>query len=115
KPPFLEDFSRICGIAYQMKDDLLNFFPKLSKKTSNDLEEKRLTIFTAILSKDVENKDVVKYFETGEITSEFMDNVSQLYDIVNRLINENIEKLDGIPGIESFPALKFCKEYFNKS
>ncbi|KAF9760907.1 hypothetical protein NGRA_2963 [Nosema granulosis] len=95
-----------------MKDDLLNFFPKLSKKTGNDLEEKKLTIFTAILSKDVENKDVVKYFETGEITSEFMDKISQLYDIVNRLINEYVNSLSSFNGVENFPPLQFCKDIF---
>ena len=45
--PDLEEFSILCGKLHQMQDDYLNFFPKISKKSGNDLQEKKGTWFTS--------------------------------------------------------------------
>ena len=75
-----------------MQDDILNFFPEISKKTSNDIEEKKLTFFTCKLAE--EDSDVItEYFEDGIITSELVEKVKSYFPEFNKKLIIFINKM----------------------
>ena len=90
-PTCLEDICYKIGFIFQMQDDYLNFNVKQSKKTSNDLEEKKLTWFTSKLQKD-NDPDIIIFYEKGIITeklNEKIKNLMKVYEIeIHRLVEE---------------------------
>lgn len=86
-PPYIAEFADLCGVSYQMKEDLLT-----------PVRNKDKTIFSAILGVD---------------TSTLANKHKKIRKLVGRLINEYVNKLDGIAGVEEFGALEYCKDICN--
>ncbi|EEQ81602.1 hypothetical protein NCER_101910 [Vairimorpha ceranae BRL01] len=93
EPSCLYEYCKIIGMIFQMQDDYLNFFPELSKKSGNDLEEKKLTYFTCKLVKE-DSEEVNEYFRTGIVSEEILKIVKGYFNIYNEEINKLIAKAE---------------------
>ncbi|KAK1348164.1 farnesyl pyrophosphate synthetase [Hamiltosporidium tvaerminnensis] len=117
-PKNLLPFSEIMGIFMQFKDDYLNFFPEKTKKTSNDLQECKLTWYLSHLVEESKNENdkilILQYFQTkGEnIVLPFIKKRLELFEEESEVFLSQARRyLDE----ETRKIYKFCIElYENK-
>lgn len=106
-PTYLKEFSNLIGLIYQMNDDYLNFFPEKTKKTSNDLEEFKLTYFATLLNKE-EDEDVEIYFRKEGIPPSILKKIHGYFDKYFDEKNELVEKSKKMIKKEDEENLMFC-------
>ncbi|KAK6089658.1 hypothetical protein P3W45_001300 [Vairimorpha bombi] len=94
EPSSLYKFTRILGIIFQMQDDFMNFHPKESKKTGNDLEEMKLTYFTCKLYKEKNNKYVNEYFKSGKISEYILERIHSYFPEYQKKVDEYMKEAE---------------------
>jgi farnesyl diphosphate synthase len=94
EPRELYNFANTIGIIFQMQDDYLNFHPKESNKTGNDLEEMKLTYFTCKLYTERDNKYVNKYFEKGEVNEYILEKVRSYFPEYQKKVEGYVKKAE---------------------
>lgn len=100
EPNELRNFSVMCGYVFQLYDDYLNFFPEVSKKTGNDLEEGKLTYFTALLGKEENRNDFKYYFLDKKIDNKLLKFIDDSFVLCKEEILSHIDKLKAIAARE---------------
>lgn len=93
EPPKLKEFSVLCGYVFQMYDDYLNFFPDESKKTGNDLEEGKLTYFTALMGKEENRNNFESYFKYKIIDDKLLKFIEKSYIVCKKEILIYLNKM----------------------
>ncbi|KAK6090675.1 hypothetical protein P3W45_000398 [Vairimorpha bombi] len=104
-PEYLYDLSFIVGIIYQMQDDFINFYPERSKKSESDLEEKKLTFFTCLLSREEDDR-VNEYFESGILHPYIREKVFSYFDVYYKELNTMIKATKDMVKDEDKEVLK---------
>lgn len=94
EPKELYNFANTIGIIFQMQDDYLNFHPKESNKTGNDLEEMKLTYFTCKLYKEKDSKYVNEYFKTGKVDDYILERVQSYFPEYQKKVDEYVKKAE---------------------
>ncbi|WUR02696.1 farnesyl pyrophosphate synthase [Vairimorpha necatrix] len=92
-PDYLEEFTNIIGLIYQMNDDYLNFFPEKTKKSFTDLEEFKLTYFTSKLGdcfKEVQELAAMEKNEEELDVKEFNKDLDMFFN--KKAVPASIEK-----------------------
>lgn len=96
-PYYLEQLTNLIGLIYQMNDDYLNFFPEKTNKTSNDLDEYKLTYFTAKLNEENTNgKDVESFFNkkgVSEYIKKWIFSYFEKYQVEKKMFVEESRKM----------------------
>lgn len=96
EPINLYEFAKILGIIFQMQDDYLNFFPSISKKTGNDLEEKKLTYFTCKLYEENEILFVNNFYKSEVVSSEIIEKVHSYFPEYQKKINNLLDIVENL-------------------
>lgn len=113
EPKNLKEYCKIVGIIFQMQDDMLNFYPKDSKKTGNDLEELKLTYFTCKLAEE-KSEIVDKYFKTGKVNDEIIKKVKSYFHGFKEEIERLKNKLVKLEEEVDKNVVDFVNEIFEK-
>jgi farnesyl diphosphate synthase len=106
QPENLKEFCILAGYIFQVYDDYINFVPEESKKTGNDLEEGKLTYFTALLGESKQKYDFIDYFSKRKIDQSLMNFIEKVKEICKMEICKSLEDLNTMV-IEQNKELEF--------
>ncbi|KAM0687927.1 hypothetical protein COBT_000825 [Conglomerata obtusa] len=97
------------GLLHQMRDDFLNFFPEISGKSDNDLEERKLTFFICKLVDEGEN--LKNYFNGGDVGI-VREKIQRLLDGFDNEENKVIDIIKGYSNVENQEIVDMCLSLF---
>ncbi|KAF9763899.1 Farnesyl diphosphate synthase 1 [Nosema granulosis] len=101
EPKILKEFCILAGYIFQVYDDYLNFFPDESRKTGNDLEEGKLTYFTALLAESKERETFQEYFYKKKIDEKILKFVEKKFYSCKKEIKTSIDMMKNIINVEN--------------